>query len=58
MKIIFRTDKRTEKFHVKNSVFVDSEFVKTCDELVIGPVRVPSQFKSYAKIDDIPQRRR
>ena len=43
---------------MKNSVFVDSGFVKTCDELVIGPVRVPSQFKSYAKIDDIPQRRR
>ena len=25
------------KIAVKNSDFVDSEFVKTCDELVIGP---------------------
>ena len=54
MKIVLKTAKKT----TTNSVFVDSGFVKTCDELVIGPVRVPSQFKSYAKIDDIPQRRR
>ena len=27
------------KIAVKNSDFVDSEFVKTCDELVIGPKR-------------------
>ena len=59
MKSLFSVDKKKlDKFYMKNSVFVDSGFVKTCDELVIGPVRVPSQFKSYAKIDDIPQRRR
>ena len=54
MKIVLKTAKKT----TTNSVFVDSGFVKTCDELVKGPVRMPSQFKSYAKIDDIPQRRR
>ena len=28
--------KKPIKFHGKNSGFVDSGFVKTCDELVIG----------------------
>ena len=28
--------KRNDKFHGKHSGFVDSGFVKTCDELVIG----------------------
>ena len=30
--------KANDKFHGKNSGFVDSGFVKTCDELVIGLV--------------------
>ena len=32
----FRTDQ--SKFHGKSSGFVDSGFVKTCDELAIGVV--------------------
>ena len=30
--------KTNEKIHGKNSGFIDSGFVKTCDELVIGLV--------------------
>ena len=32
----FRTGKKPHKFYGKYSDFVDSGFVKTCDELVIG----------------------
>ena len=35
MKIHLEQIKATDKFHGKNSGFVDSGFVKTCDELVI-----------------------
>ena len=38
MKIYLGQIKANDKFHAKDSDFVDSEFVKTCDELVIGPV--------------------
>ena len=38
MKINLGQIKAKYKFHGKNSGFVDSEFVKTCDELVIGVV--------------------
>ena len=37
MKIHSEKIKANDKFHEKYSGFVDSEFVKTCDELVIGP---------------------
>jgi hypothetical protein len=36
MKIHLGQIKANDKFHAKDSDFVDSEFVKTCDELVIG----------------------
>ena len=32
----FITDQSKNRFHENISDFVDSEFVKTCDELVIG----------------------
>ena len=37
MKIHSEKIKAIDKFHGKYSGFIDSEFVKTCDELVIGP---------------------
>ena len=36
MKIHLEQIKANDKYHGKNSGFVDSGFVKTCDELVIG----------------------
>ena len=36
MKIHFNRPKQAPNFTAKKSGFVDSEFVKTCDELVIG----------------------
>ena len=36
MKIHLKRIKANVKFHGKNTGFVDSGFVKTCDELVIG----------------------
>ena len=36
MKLHLEQIKANYKFHGKNSGFVDSGFVKTCDELVIG----------------------
>ena len=36
MKIHLQQIKANNKFHGKSSAFVDSGFVKTCDELVIG----------------------
>ena len=36
MKIHLQQVKTNDKFYGKNSGFVDSGFVKTCDELVIG----------------------
>ena len=36
MKINLEQNKANDKLHWKNSGFVDSGFVKTCDELVIG----------------------
>ena len=41
MKIHLQQIKANDKFHGKSSGFVDSEFVKTCDELVIGVVVGP-----------------
>ena len=38
MKIHLEQIKAKDKFQGKSSGFVDSEFVKTCDELVIGVV--------------------
>ena len=40
MKIHLRQIKANDKFHGISSGFVDSRFVKTCDELVIGHVEV------------------
>jgi deoxyribodipyrimidine photolyase len=37
MKIHSENIKAIEKFHGNYSGFIDSEFVKTCNELVIGP---------------------
>ena len=36
MKIHLEQIKKNNKFHGKNSGFVDKGLVKTCDELVIG----------------------
>ena len=36
MKIHLEQIKAYDRFHGKNSGFVDSGFVKTCDEFVIG----------------------
>ena len=36
MEIQLEQIKTNDKFHGENSGFVDSGFVKTCDELVIG----------------------
>ena len=36
MKVQFEQIRTDDKFHVKCSGFVDSEFVQTCDELVKG----------------------
>ena len=36
MKIHLEQIKSNDRLHEKSSGFVDSEFVKTCDELVIG----------------------
>ena len=36
MKIHLEQIKANDKYHGKNSGFVDSGFVKTCDEFVIG----------------------
>jgi hypothetical protein len=36
MKINLEQIKANDKFHGKNSGFIDSGFVKKCDELVIG----------------------
>ena len=38
MKIHLELTKEKDKNHRKNSGFVNSGFVKTCDELVIGVV--------------------
>ena len=35
--------KRKENFVKKNRRFVVAEFVKTCDEFVIGPQNVPGK---------------
>ena len=37
MEIYLEQIKANDKFHENNLGFVDSGFVKTCDELVIGP---------------------
>ena len=46
MKIHLEQIKANDKFHGKNSGFVDSEFVKTCDELVIE-IRSQKQWMSH-----------
>ena len=38
MRIPLEQIKAKDKFHGKSSGFVDSRFVKTCDELAIGVV--------------------
>ena len=38
MKIYLEHIKANEKYHGKKIGFVDSGFVKTCDELVIGQI--------------------
>ena len=40
MKVHLGQIKANHKFHGKSSGFVDSRFVKTCGELVIGHVEV------------------
>ena len=52
MKIHLEQIKANNKFHGKNSGFVDSGFVKTCDELVIEHGRVGHI--SFPIPDDLP----
>ena len=49
MKIHLGQIKVSAKFHVKNSGFVDSGFVKTCDELVVGFL-VPNLFIIFTNL--------
>ena len=55
MKIHLEQIKTNHKYHEKNSGFVDSEFVKTCDELVIGrSARFSSRESSVIKSEEKP----
>ena len=51
MKIQLERIKANENFMEKKSGFVDSGFVKTCDELVIGlqSERMPSRHHQFGK---------
>ena len=48
MKIhLHKKDQRKQKSNGKNSGLVDSGFVKTCDDLVIGPGRLSCSQNTY-----------
>ena len=48
----FRKDKN--KRYGKTSVFVDSEFVKTCDELVIGLLFHKTLMSQLFRVEPLP----
>ena len=55
MKIYYEKNKTNNKFYGKSSSFVDSVFVKICDELVVEDTRIPDEhyYATLSRIDKV-----